>query len=74
DKIGVIKSYVFFSVFFGITSFLFFNTLYRQNADFNFVACLYIVVWFFCAFMDFCPLMMGEVFVAKSQFLGPIFS
>ncbi|EPW4212421.1 MFS transporter, partial [Campylobacter jejuni] len=74
DKIGVIKSCVFFSVFFGIASLLYFNTLYRQNADFNLVACLYLLVCFFSGVMNFCPLIMSEVFDAKIKFSGLSFS
>ncbi|EAK1977808.1 MFS transporter [Campylobacter jejuni] len=74
DKISVIKSCVFFSVFFGIASLLYFNTLYRQNADFNLVACLYLLVCFFSGVMNFCPLIMSEVFDAKIKFSGLSFS
>ncbi|EIW6671157.1 MFS transporter [Campylobacter jejuni] len=74
DKIGIIKSCVFFSVFFGIVSLLYFNTLYRQNADFNLVACLYLLVCFFSGVMNFCPLIMSEVFDAKIKFSGLSFS
>lgn len=74
DKIGVFKSCVFFSVLFGVVSLLYFNALYQQNADLNFVSYLYLFACFFGGVMNFCPLMMNEVFDAKIKFSGLSFS
>ncbi len=74
DKLGLAKACISFSVFFGILTLLYFNALYRENPDLIQVAYLYLFVCFFGGVMNFCPLMMNEVFDAKIKFSGLSFS
>lgn len=74
DKIGVLRACVIFSLAFGISSLLLFNTLYAKDASFTLVAVFYLFVCCFGGITNFCPMMMNEVFDARVKFSGLSFS
>ncbi|EAI5530441.1 MHS family MFS transporter [Campylobacter lari] len=74
DKIGIVKACVIFSLGFFLTCLFYFNTLYTKIPDFNTVSVYYLSACFFAGVMNFCPLMMSEIFDAKIKFSGLSFS
>jgi len=74
DKIGVFKACILFAVLFGFFSFLCFNALYTKDAVFENVAKLYLLTCFFAGIMNFCPIIMSEIFEAKIKFSGLSFA
>lgn len=74
DRLGILRSCLIFGVGFGISSLLFFNNLYHTNASFSLCVSWYVISCFFAGVMNFCPLMMSEVFDDKFKFSGLSFS
>ncbi|ENM7431962.1 MFS transporter [Campylobacter coli] len=74
DKIGIFKSSIIFSLFFGLACAFYFHFLYNTNADITLVSIFYLLACLFGGVMNFCPLIMNEAFEAKIKFSGLSFS
>ncbi|AJC85658.1 MFS transporter [Campylobacter sp. RM16704] len=74
DKIGIVKSCIIFSIGFFFVCWLYFNALYVELPDFNQVCIYYLTACFFAGVLNFCPLIMSEVFDSKIKFSGLSFS
>lgn len=74
DKIGIFKSCIIFSLLFGLSCVFYFHFLYNVNTDIILAGIFYLLACLFGGVMNFCPLIMSEVFESKTKFSGLSFS